>query len=216
MSELMIDAHHNLGLLLMREEDYDGARDEFDIALSYAPNRADILTALGRLHKALGNMSEAASCWRKIIAAAEQQANSTPRHEYAAHEGSAPRHHRTPHDEITPRHRRTPREGGAPRHHRATHEGTTPRHHQSSGHNTYASLAGKAASELSVYLSHQGNRHAALDTCVAGLSFAPDDPHLHRNMGVLLERGARERASSTADDHSQKRVAHHFRKAASG
>ena len=216
MSELMIDAHHNLGLLLMREEDYDGARDEFGIALSYAPNRADILTALGRLHKALGNMSEAASCWRKIIAAAEQQANSTPRHEHAAHEGGAPRHHRASHDEITPRHRRTPREGGAPRHHRATHEGTTPRHHRSSGHNTHASLAGKAASELSVYLSHQGNRHAALNTCAAGLSFAPDDPHLHRNMGVLLERGARESASSVADDHSQKRVAHHFRKAASG
>ena len=216
MSELMIDAHHNLGLLLMREEDYDGARDEFGIALSYAPNRADILTALGRLHKALGNMSEAASCWRKIIAAAEQQANSTPRHEHAAHEGGAPRHHRASHDEITPRHRRTPREGGAPRHHRATHEGTTPRHHRSSGHNTHASLAGKAASELSVYLSHQGNRHAALNTCAAGLSFAPDDPHLHRNMGVLLERGARESASSIADDHSQKRVAHHFRKAASG
>ena len=216
MSELMIDAHHNLGLLLMRKEDYDGARDEFSIALSYSPNRADILTALGRLHKALGNMSEAASCWRKIIAAAEQEANSTPRHDHDSREGGATRHHRAPHDEITPRHRRTSRESAIPRHHRATHEGTTPRHHRSSRHNNHASLAGKAASELSVYLSHQGNRHAALNTCATGLSFAPDDPHLHRNMGVLLERGARESANSIADDHSQQRVAHHFRKAASG
>ena len=64
---LQLKCHYELGSALLAEQNYDGARAEFDAILEKDPNSADAHYGLGVIYETQGDLVKARAAWRKAL-----------------------------------------------------------------------------------------------------------------------------------------------------
>ena len=64
---LQLKCHYELGSVLLAEQNYDGARAEFDAILEKDPNSADAHYGLGVIYETQGDLIRARAEWRRAI-----------------------------------------------------------------------------------------------------------------------------------------------------
>jgi predicted O-linked N-acetylglucosamine transferase (SPINDLY family) len=70
---------YNLGVLLSKANDLDGARDAYAASLKQKPNHAPTLVNLGSIHEREARFDDAVACWKSALALCDQSDEPDPK-----------------------------------------------------------------------------------------------------------------------------------------